>query len=293
MRGGSIVTATDSLFISNKQSGVDVADGAQAEFQGCTVSKCAQHCMRVQASAATIVGSVFERSETSHGLMITNSSNVEVTECKFTDNKGKGVCVGSKADVSVQECEAACNGEGGFWVESAGSLSILNSLSNEDTLGCGASEPGSQLTCDKLNVVKSVTQGFLALAGAKAELSECVALDCGGDGVAVVESGTELVMHFGRVENNGCLGVAIRNGAFGVLHEVSSGGNREGGFGSCGQGSVLNAVECVSSDNSPFVRTFGGRIGTRGGKQVDPATGEVEARAGGLRKWKSVTERKK
>lgn len=292
MRGGSVVTAVDTLFISNKEWGVDVADGAQAEFQGCTISKCAKHCMRVHASAVTLVGCILERSETSHGLQITNSSTAEITECKFVENKSKGVFVGSKAEVTMQECETRGNGTGGCWVESAGILSVLNSLSNEDTLGLGVSEPGSQLTCDKVNVICSVTQGFLALGGAKAELRECIALECGGDGVSVVESGSELQMHGGRIENNGGIGVGVRNGATGMLHEVSSGGNKEAGFGSCGQGSLLNAFECVSSDATPFVKQSGGRIDTRGGKQVDPVSGVVESRAGGLHKWKDVAERK-
>ena len=252
MRGGSIVSAVDTLFISNKEWGIDVADGAQAEFEGCTISKCARHCMRVHASAVSIVSCLLERSEGAHGLQITNSSTAEITESKFVGNMGKGVFVGTKAEVTMQECETRGNGTGGCWVESAGSLNVLNSLSNEDTLGCGASEPGSLLTCDKMNVIRSVTQGFLTLGGAKSELRDCVALECGGDGVAVVESGSGLVMHFGRLENNGGVGIAVRNGASGVLHEVSSGGNKEGGFGSCGQGSVLNAVECVRATRHPL-----------------------------------------
>ncbi|NJR41540.1 MAG: right-handed parallel beta-helix repeat-containing protein [Akkermansiaceae bacterium] len=292
MRGGSIVNAVDTLFISNKEWGVDVADGAQAEFQGCTISKCVRHCMRVQASAATIVGCIIERSQSTHGLQITRSSTVEITECKFVENSGKGVFVGTKAEVTMQECETRANGTGGCWVESGGNLNVLNSLSHDDTLGCGVSEPGSLLTCDRVNVIRSVTQGVLVLGGAKAELRDCVALECGGDGVAVVESGSELLMHSGRIENNSGMGVAVRNGANGVLHEVSSGGNREGGFGSCGQGSSLNAVGCVSSDVTPFVKQSGGRIDTKGGKQVDPVSGVVEARTGGLHRWKSVAERK-
>ena len=40
------------------------------------------------------------------------------------------------------------------------------------------------------------------------------------------------------------------------------------------------------------MRQSGGRIDTRGGKQVDPVSGVVETRTGGLHKWKSVAERK-
>lgn len=177
-----------AVTVSGGEWGVDIrTDTSKAVLQDCSVSDCACACVLVrEGGAARMIGCKLARSKTRQGLYVVGSGTfAEASRCQFVGNARFGAAAIDGGWITAQGCESIRNKLSGFLSQGSGTVVELSGCTSEgDQKGCEVNR-GGRLTAHKVWVACSTLSGFGIFSEGNVILRDCVAKECGLQGLYV------------------------------------------------------------------------------------------------------------
>jgi F-box protein 11 len=214
------------LLKESADSGLTVAEGAQATVSDCTFSNHRNFGIHVLAESSLEATRCSLQANASAGIFVYPDGSARLEDCVISGNGASGVAIGGGASASMVRVDLHENSQNGLWLNPGARATLDGCVIHRNTLN-GIGVQGAHLEASKCKVHGGLESGISLIENATGTIDGCEIHNNASRGIEI--SASDPLVTRSKVHSNGRTAIFVHEDGRGTIEdcEIWGGESRE------------------------------------------------------------------